>query len=470
MSQSSQEFKPKKEVEIKFFRLLPPNLSSFSSLSGIYHNIDSVESPESILENKFSNFDINTESSFTTQDLFSFLPYFGRIFHKEILEGLLTFKNKAEHEVTLKSLEVAVIIDEKPETKTKYQKNILDIKLPKEGVILDKGEVYSVKFTSNLEFSSKYTIFIELKVRSATYDYQYNEAKQKNLVKDEKDFIVDGENVEILINKKLTFDVIYPFKVLEKFYNYQMNTCFIELKIINITIYPLTLTNLYLCPKSNTNLKLDLVDNLQEISQNQSQNLFTWINPKSTILASKFLTLQPDEEVSVLFKITDPSLFLNEEKYILYINWLNLFDTNEKEFNYEFSNTLNTFNNYYKITVMQKPDKNIFINENFKIILKVETKNPNKKYIISLSQEALRDNDKSNDRELEIIDIKEKKIELNKKTPENKFILICKSDVLGYVYLPRLKFLLYEDNNNNPTGNVFDALLSFNCIQKKEGK
>ena len=470
MSQSSQEFKPKKEVEIKFFRLLPPNLSSFSSLSGIYHNIDSVESPESILENKFSNFDINTESFFTTQDLFSFLPFFGRIFHKEILEGLLTFKNKAEHEVTLKSLEVSVMIDEKPETKTKYQKNILDIKLPKEGVILDKGEVYSVKFCSNLEFSSKYSILIELKVRSATYDYQYNEAKQKNLVKDEKDFIVDGENVEIPISKKLTFDVIYPFKVLEKFYNYQMNTCFIELKIINITIYPLTLTDLYLCPKTNINLKLVLVDDLQEISQNQSQNLFPGINPQSPIPASKFLTLQPDEEVSVLFKITDPSLFLNEEKYILYINWLNLFDINEKEFNYEFSNTLNTFNNYYKITVLEKPDKNININENFKIILKVETKNPNKKYIISLSKEALRDNDKSNDRELEIIDIKEKKIELNKNTPENQFILICKSDVLGHVYLPRLKFLLYEDTNSNPTGNVFDALLSFNCVQKKEGK
>ena len=470
MSQSSQEFKPKKEVEIKFFRLLPPNLSSFSSLSGIYHNIDSVESPESILENKFSNFDINTESFFTTQDLFSFLPYFGRIFHKEILEGLLTFKNKAEHEVTLKSLEVSVMIDEKAETKTKYQKNILDIKLPKEGVILDKGEVYSVKFCSNLEFSSKYSILIELKVRSATYDYQYNEAKQKNLVKDEKDFIVDGENVEIPISKKLTFDVIYPFKVLEKFYNYQMNTCFIELKIINITIYPLTLTDLYLCPKTNTNLKLVLVDGLQEISQNQSQNLFPGINPQSPIPASKFLTLQPDEEVSVLFKITDPSLFLNEEKYLLYINWLNLFDINEKEFNYEFSNTLNTFNNYYKITVLEKPDKNININENFKIILKVETKNPNKKYIISLSKEALRDNDKSNDRELEIIDIKEKKIELNKNTPENQFILICKSDVLGHVYLPRLKFLLYEDTNSNPTGNVFDALLSFSCVQKKEGK
>ena len=61
-----------------------------------------------------------------------------------------------------------------------------------------------------------------------------------------------------------------------------------------------------------------------------------------------------------------------------------------------------------------------------------------------------------------------KKIELNKTKPENNFILICKSDVLGNVYLPRLKFLLYEGNNTNPNGNVYDALLSFNCIQKKE--
>ena len=120
--------------------------------------------------------------------------------------------------------------------------------------------------------------------------------------------------------------------------------------------------------------------------------------------------------------------------------------------------------------MIEKPERNVYINENFKIIMKVETKNLNKKYIISLSPEALRDNDKSNDRELEIIDIKEKKIELSKKSPENKFIIICKSDVLGHVYLPRLKFLLYEDNNTHPTGNVFDALLSFNCLQKREDK
>lgn len=99
---------------------------------------------------------------------------------------------------------------------------------------------------------------------------------------------------------------------------------------------------------------------------------------------------------------------MEEEKYILNIKWLNLFDVNEKDYIYEFSNTLNTYNNYYKITVLEKPEKNIIINENFKIILKLETKNINNNYIISLSQETLRDNDKSNDKEIEIIDITEK--------------------------------------------------------------
>jgi hypothetical protein len=290
------------------------------------------------------------------------------------------------------------------------------------------------------------------------------------MVKEIKDFTIDGESIEISITKKLTFEVCYPFKVTEKFHNYQMNTYFIELKISNTSIYPLTITDLYLNPKSKEDTKILLVDSLQEISLNQCQNLFTDNDKSTPISASKYLTLQPEEEMNVLFEIKDSSLFFDEEKFILNINWLNLFDTIEKFFTYEFSNTLNTYNNYYKITVCQKPEKNIILNENFKIILKLETKNPSKRYIISLGQEALRDNDKSNDREIEIIDITEKKIELNKKTPENNFILICKSDVLGNVYLPRLKFLLYEDNNNNPTGNVFDALLSFNCIQKNGDK
>ena len=178
--------------------------------------------------------------------------------------------------------------------------------------------------------------------------------------------------------------------------------------------------------------------------------------------------MQSEEETSILFEISDPSLFSTEEKYDVNISCLNIFDAYEKAYEYEFSNTLNTYNDYYKITVSEKPEKNVLQNENFKIVLKLETKKPKKKFSITLSQEALRDNDKSNDREIEIIDILEKKIELNTKLPENYFALKCKSDALGNVYLPRLKFLLYEDNSTNPSGNVYDSLLSFNCMQKKE--
>jgi len=475
-SQVYPEFKPQKDIDIRFLRLLPPNLNTSNiPLNGLYNNIDNIEEDsENILQNKFSNFNITSPTSVNIENLFSLSSLFGRVFLKEKLEGLIMFTNISNHEVVLSKLDISLTIDEKIETKTKKQKRYLDIKLPKEGVVLDKKEVYSVKFESILNYVTKYTIFIDLKVRSPVYDNQYMLAKQRNMIKDSgKEYDVIGENtIEIPNCKKLTFDVNYPFKTIEKFHNYQMNTCYIEIKIINNSIYPLTLTDLFLSPKTKPDLKLSPIDNLQELSKNQAQFLFEQNNKNNNkeldISNSKYLSLQSEEETSILFQISEPSLFFDEDKYVLTINWLNLFDTLEKSYIYEFSNTLNTFNDFYKITVIQKPDKNIIKNENFKIILKLETKNPKKKFVISLSQEALRDNDKSNDREIEIIDIIEKKIELNEKKPENNFILICKSDALGYVYLPRLKFLLYEDNNNNPNGNVYDALLSFNCIQKKE--
>ena len=475
-SQVYPEFKPQKDIDIRFLRLLPPNLNASNiPLNGLYNNIDNIEEDsENILQNKFSNFNITSPTSVNIENLFSLSSLFGRVFLKEKLEGLIMFTNISNHEVVLSKLDISLTIDEKIETKTKKQKRYLDIKLPKEGVVLDKKEVYSVKFESILNYVTKYTIFIDLKVRSPVYDNQYMLAKQRNMIKDSgKEYDVIGENtIEIPNCKKLTFDVNYPFKTIEKFHNYQMNTCYIEIKIINNSIYPLTLTDLFLSPKTKPDLKLSPIDNLQELSKNQAQFLFEQNNKNNNkeldISNSKYLSLQSEEETSILFQISEPSLFFDEDKYVLTINWLNLFDTLEKSYIYEFSNTLNTFNDFYKITVIQKPDKNIIKNENFKIILKLETKNPKKKFVISLSQEALRDNDKSNDREIEIIDIIEKKIELNEKKPENNFVLICKSDVLGYVYLPRLKFLLYEDNNNNPNGNVYDALLSFNCIQKKE--
>ena len=474
-SQYSQELKVIKDVEIKFFRLLPPLLNQNNlPLSGIYNNLENLEEDqENPLQNKFSNFDISPTSCASINNLFCLSPSFGRVFAKETLQGLITFTNISEHEVYIKDLEITLKIDEKPETKTKEQKQLLDIKLPPEGVLIHKKTVYSVKFISKLDYVSKYTIDINLRARSSVYDYQYNMNKQRYIIKDKgKDYVIVNNSVEVFNSKKLTFDVNYPFKVYENFHNYQMSKCFIETKIINNTIYPLTLTDLYLCPKSKPDNKLNPIDNLQQLNQNQNQVLLKLIpdkdneNKDSTI--SKFLTLQPDEETNIVFQIEESSLFYDEDNFLLYIKWLNLFDANEKEYIYEFNNKLNTFNEYYKISVVEKPENNIIVNQNFKITLKLESKNVNKKYFVSLSQDVIRDNDKCNDREIEIIDIIEKKIELSQKNPSNNFILICKSEFLGNVCLPRLKFNLYEDNNNKPIQKVYDSLIYFNCVAKEE--
>ena len=473
----TQELKIPKDIEIKFFRLSLPSFNvSNNPLSGIYHNIDSIEDKQFPFKNKFSNFDIN--NNIGIDNLFTGNLSFGKVYLNEKLDGLISFTNNSDNYVTIKDLEISLIIGEKQESKKKENKQILDIKLPPDGVQIQPRQAHTIKMSIGLEHISKYTLDINLKTRSTAYNTIFNNAKLKGLVKDfTKEYRIVNGNVEAFNNKRLTFDVNNPFKISEKFYNYQMNICYIEIKIKNTTIYPLTIYNLSLIPKSKTNLKISelllsnkidkfskisLVQSLEEINKVENENLDKNISetPKS-----RLLTIESDEEINLLFQNTEPNLFETEAQFVLEINWLNLFDTNPKKILYEFKNVLNTFNDFYKITVIEKPKGNIIQNENFNIVLKLETKNPEKKYIISLSQETLQDNDKSTDREIEIIDIIEKKIELNNETQNANFMLICKSDILGNVYLPRLKFLVYEEKSIKPISKIYDTLLFFNCIK-----
>jgi hypothetical protein len=142
-----------------------------------------------------------------------------------------------------------------------------------------------------------------------------------------------------------------------------MNTCYIEIKIKNTGINPLTLTDLYLCPKSKPDFKILPVDNLQELSKNQAQLLFE--QSTENLSPSEYLSLKSEEETSILFEILDPSLFSTEEKYVLNLSCLNVFGAYEKTYEYEFSNTLITYNDYYKITVSEKPDKNVLQNKQY---------------------------------------------------------------------------------------------------------
>ena len=472
---STQELKIPKCIDIKFFRLLPPTYNiSFLPLNGTYTDIDSKinfnknnqiisEKPPDSNEDESS---YNSENNFLSEgNLFSLDTYFGKIFTNEKLDGIITFNNISKNDLLLRDLQITLRTDEKNDNKIKDSADIMNIEFPKDGIALAPGKTYTVKFSKIIKFPSKYMIFIYLHTLSNIYNTIY--LKQKNIAKENgKDYKIVNGNVEVTNTKKLTFEVCNPFIVYEKFHNYQMNLCLIQTKIKNNTIYPLTIVDIRLFVKNNDSINIPLMQTLQQINQNKKfYNKNNNLNDKN-LAESKYLTMQTNEEINLVFKINDINIFENEEKFVLVIDWLNLFDTNLKKYFYEFGNTLNTYNDYYKIFVEEKPEKNIYLNESFKVVIKLETKNPNKNYFVSLSQEPLRDNDKSNDREVEIIDIVDKKIELNKNHISNNFVLICKSEILGNVYLPRLKFLLYEENKGSPNGNVYDALLYFNCIEK----
>ena len=489
----TQELKFSEDISIKFYRLsLPTFNSSDLPLSGLYHDIDSMEDKKFPLNNKFTNFDLSR--NFGIDNLFTLSSSFGKVFLKEHLEGLIIISNIKDYFITIKDLEIGIIIDgKKDENKKddnkkddnkkdnikKDNKDILDIKLPPKGVKISPFQAHSVKMSIPLEYVSKYTINIDLNTRSIEYNKNFNLLKLKGFVKLCNNCkLVDGD-IEFKNNKKLTFDVNNPFIVNEKFHNCQMNTCYIETHILNNTIYPLTIYNLALIPESKNNMKisdllssvnkidykLTLVQNLEEINNNENEEIDKHLSNSSfKTRKSKYITIEPDEELNLIFKNNDPNLFTNETKFIFDINWLNLFDHSPKKYSYEFSNALKTFNEFYKILVLEKPKRDIIKNENFNIVLNLKTKNPEKKYIISLSQEPLREKDKSNDREIEIIDIIEKKIELNKAKQNKNITLICKSDIIGNVYLPKLKFLVYEENKK-PMSNIYNTLLFFNCIE-----
>jgi hypothetical protein len=338
-----QELKLPKDIEIKFYRLSYPILNTSNlPLSGIYQ----PEQGNSLFpfENKFSNFDIGNLENF-----FSFNSSFGKVFLHEKLEGLIIFSNNSDNHITIKDLDINIIIEPIKDSKNKKQRKISDVKLPPSGIQIRPRNSFSVKMAIFLDIIGKYMIDINLRVRSIAYNTLYNTLKLKGKVKDSpKEFkIVDG-NVESLNNKKLTFDVNYPFKIKELFHNKQLNECFIDIKIKNNTIYPLTICDLFLSPKikktqsskisdilqSNNNNnnnqeiinKIPLVQTLEEININEFIPLDKSIN--NPINNTKYTTLESEEEINLLFKIADSNIYNIEPIFILEIKWLNLFDAN----------------------------------------------------------------------------------------------------------------------------------------------
>ena len=456
----TEELKNPNFLEIKIYRLISPLFNNKNiPLSGLYNQLSNPEGKEYQLKSKFQNFDIDSSDFINMENLLSITKEQNeKILFGEKVDFIITFVNTSRESLILKDLVARIItIDakgkemEKPLDLYFYENN-----KEKKDVIISQFQSHSIPCSIKMKTACKFQIEIFCSSLSKLYNSEYQKKRQRNMIRDTTDsYTIKGGIVKFQENKKFDFEVISPFFVKERFFNINVNQCLISIKIKNVTDKNLTLTDLKLNPKEKPNV-IKLVKSLEEIKNNGQKNEND----------SKYLTLKSKEELMVLFKIEDPDLFYDNMKFTLYIFWLKKFDFNPKIYEYSFDNVLNTYNKYYKLTIKEKPESDIILHQNFRIVINLKTKNIDKKYTISISQVPINDDDKSDDREIEIIDVIEKKIELNAKIQNNDFILICKSDILGNIYLPKLKFTLTEGDINFPFIKIYDSLLSFNCVPK----
>ena len=455
-----EELKKPDYLEIKFYRLSSPLFNySNTSLSGLYNPLLNNESNEYQLKSTFKNFDIVSPDFINTENLLSLSSNQNeKVLVYEKMDNFVTFVNNSKDELTIKDLKILLKPeDSKSKVKEKevpFKSNLNEnqkiIKIPSK-------KSYSIFFSKTINYAGKYQFIIKCTSLSPLYDIMYKKKNQRNIIKRAGvGYLIKESTVEFEEVKKINFEVYDVLNIKPKFYNNNVNQCFISIKIRNVTETMINIVDVKLISNGIRKDPIPLVKNLDEIKKSNNNNI-----------NSKHLTLQSKEELMVLFKITTPDLYYYNNDFILKILWLKNFDFNEKKIEYKISNKLNTYNEYYIMTITEKPDGDIIINQNFKIVINLRSKDKRKKYLISISQEQIKDDDnKSTDREIEIIDIIEKKIELNEEKESNNFILICKSDILGNVYLPKLKFTVNEGDQIQPKENIYDNLLCFNCIPK----
>ena len=182
-------------------------------------------------------------------------------------------------------------------------------------------------------------------------------------------------------------------------------------------------------------------------------------NINNLLQNSKIFTLQPEEELNILFKSQSKEIFLLEEKFIIYIKWLKILDFLPKNFEYEFNNELDIFNQYFYFMAIERPKGNIILGQNFPVIFQFVNKQPNLNLSLTISEH----NENKNENEIDI-QIKEYQFELNNLNQKYDVNIICKSEKIGIVKFPKI-IIKMINNIGNKEEYIYKDLLCFNCVE-----
>ena len=480
-----------KDIDVKFTRLSKPNFNILDTpLSGLYNDIDNKEYSNFPLKNLFKNFSVSPQNYIGVENLFQLKSAFGKLLTGEYIEGLVILTNISDRDIILSNLEISFKVEGvtiQKEKNDEPEEASLAITLPgvNNSLLLLPNQSHSIKINNYLKYAAKYTINVIFTTKSSFYNQQLYNIRQRTKVKENhRDYFIKDNQIEYKYNKIFFFIVNYPFVVKETFKMNQMKEEYlIEINIKNQSIYMLTMPDLIIIPKKRNDIHLKPIVNLNEIQSNENSSEIGGFENNS-----KILSLNPEEEVNLLFRSDSSEIFLNEKNFILCIRWLNVFDFVPKTFEYEFKNGLEIFNDYFAFQIVERPMGNIIQNNNFPIVFQFINKQLDKAFLIEISEyknneniqeqnsENNTDNNKNindniiienNNRNINI-QIKEYKIEINNNSPKSNVNIVCKSDKLGIVFFPKIQVTLFEIENNEEkkiSEYIYKDLLSFNCVQ-----
>lgn len=417
-------------IDIKILRLQPPTtFISHTPLSGAYNDITINEDLSTYpLQSKLKHFDISTPHFPGYLNMFAINKSFGKAIYDDTFTSLIILYN--QHPTQYTKISVPKLIKKVDNTD-----NVINyLRLPSNerySQLRDKTmnphDIEIIKFTEQINKYCKYAYTLSLNINP--YDIVREGNKDRKI-----------NHKALSLSKPFGFECFEPFTIKEKFYNMQMQRWCVELRVENKSKTTLMIKNVELHPETKK-------DNIVYPCLSDTQN--------TNIL------LQPDETFNYLLSTDNANGFLSSPSLSVNVNWRSMFNPQQKVAEKIIKNEFyNIDNNYFKLKVSETPST-VQVGSVFKVIFELVNKTTST-LLLTIDYEKHNEQDVIEDRCVEIVDVVDKHIEINKNDMNvKKFCVICKSHVVGNVGLPPL---VIKFNSKNQF--VYNKLLSFDCIEE----
>ena len=340
----------KNQIEFKLIRLNKPKFNYGNTpLFGDYVNEqqkfnsnsdDTMLSQDALLKN------YNITEILTISNLMMISNTFGKILYGETLEAMIIIINLSKtDDIHIRELKI-ILSNEPLPNYTSFYKSYNETIFHAQNLVVPCGEYYTNKISINPDNICKYCISAEIDYSCNYFNTEYYRQSQGKIIKTENTvgYLIDKEKGLVVkkYQKKLLFDNNLPFNIKEKMITTNLNKIFIEISIINNTLFTLHILNYSL--QVNRHL-------YGKLKEDETKKLNQKIFPVKKV---EEFSIDSEDEYNIIFYIEDYEFFKNIENFSFKINWTNTFDFLPKQLSFIVKNR--HINDLISLTLYETPN------------------------------------------------------------------------------------------------------------------